>query len=218
MTLLREIETLAAGHALGVFGAFHPEADEGLPPGTRTLLMFGPREPEFWAHVTSSPEWRDGETDPLDRWSTRVIGAMARTLGGTALFPFGGPPYHPFYAWALRTGRAWTSPVTLLVHDTAGLMLSYRGAIALESTLEIPVARLESPCDGCAEKPCLTACPAGALGAEGYDVPACHAFLDSAAGADCLISGCSVRRACPISRAYGRLPGQSSYHMGLFHR
>ena len=118
---------------------------------------------------------------------------------------------------ALRSGRAFASPVTLLVHDGAGLMVSYRGAIALPGRVDLPAPPAASPCDGCAAKPCLSACPARALDVRGYDVPACHAFLDMADGADCLSGGCIVRRACPISHAYGRLPEQSAYHMRLFH-
>jgi len=52
----------------------------------------------------------------------------------------------------------------------------------------------------------------------GYDVPACHAFLDTSAGQDCLTTGCAVRRACPVSQSYGRVPEQSAYHMRQFHR
>ncbi len=180
--------------------------------------MLGPEEPGFWAHLTAEREWADGQPDPIDRWSSRIIGDLSLSLGGQALFPFGGPPYHPFYAWALRTGRAWSSPVTLLVHETAGLMVSYRGAIALRERLDLPSASPQRPCDTCDGKPCLDACPVGALTENGYDVPACHGFLDTAGGADCLSSGCALRRACPVSHAYGRLPEQSAYHMRLFHR
>ncbi|MCB2116921.1 MAG: ferredoxin [Rhodobacteraceae bacterium] len=209
---------MAAAQALAVFGAFHAAPGDDLPEDAGTVLLFGPDEPGFWAHVTSAPEWADGAPDPLDRWSDRVIGAMARALGGAAHFPFGDPPHRPFYAWALRSGRAFASPVTLLVHDRAGLMVSYRGAIALPGRLPLPAAPSASPCDSCAGQPCRAACPAGALTPSGYDVPACHSFLDRQAGENCLSAGCLVRRACPISRAYGRLPEQSSYHMGLFHR
>ncbi len=212
------IAARAEREALAIFGGFHPEAGDGVTEGTGTLLLLGPREPGFWATFTAAPEWSDGAADPVDRWSARVIGALAREVGGHALFPFGGRPWHPFYPWARRSGRAFASPVTLLVHDTAGLMVSYRGAIALADRIELPPPPAASPCDGCAEKPCLSACPAGALTAKGYDVPACHAFLDTAAGADCLSGGCHVRRACPISHVYGRLPEQSAYHMRLFHR
>lgn len=218
MTTYEEIATRASAEALDLLGAFHPGPGDRTPGGTGTLLLLGPREPGFWARFTGSPEWRDGSPDPLDRWSARVVAGLARDLWGQALFPFGGPPHHPFYAWALRSGRAFASPVTLLVHDRAGLMVSYRGAIALPGRIELPAPPAASPCAACASKPCLSACPAGALDARGYDVAACHAFLDTADGADCLSSGCIVRRACPISRAYGRLPEQSAYHMRLFHR
>jgi hypothetical protein len=141
---------------------------------------------------------------------------MACDLGAKALFPFGGPPYRPFYQWALRTGRVWESPVRLLVHASQGMMVSFRGALAFKQVIEVPPVA-ERPCESC-HKPCLTVCPAGALGAAGYDVPACHSFLDGAAGSDCLNTGCLVRRACPVSAGYARLAQQSAYHMSRFHK
>ncbi len=194
--------------------------EDGFPVGTRTLLMLGPKEPGFWPYLKAQPEWAQYENehtpDPVDRWSRRVIGRIACDLGAKALFPFGGPPYHPFYQWALRSGRVWDSPVRLLVHSSQGLMVSFRGALALKDEIEVPPPTTP-PCEGCAA-PCLAACPAGALTGAGYDVPACHAFLDRPEGADCLTGGCLVRRACPVSQSYARLPEQSAYHMRQFHR
>jgi len=152
----------------------------------------------------------------VDRWSRRVIGRIACDLGAKALFPFGGPPYHPYYQWALRTGRVWDSPVRLLVHAGQGLMVSFRGALALKEAVGVPPPAAK-PCETCAA-PCLVACPAGAITEAGYDVPRCHGFLDRPEGADCLSGGCLVRRACPLSQSYARLPEQSAYHMGQFHR
>ncbi|MFZ1725337.1 MAG: ferredoxin [Albidovulum sp.] len=218
MTSLADIAAQSELHHLAVFGAFHTETADNLPDGTGTLVLFGPAEPGFWPHVTAAPEWRDRAADPLDRWSVRTIGDVARACGGHALFPSDGPPYWPFYQWAIRSGRAFASPVTLLVHDQAGLFVSYRGAIALPERLALPAPSSQSPCDTCADKPCLAACPVGALAGKGYDVPACHRFLDSADGQGCLSLGCGVRRACPLSQAYGRLAQQSAYHMGQFHK
>lgn len=212
---LSEIAAHLAPHHLEVLGGFHCDGDPDLPAGTRSLLMLGPAEPGYWAHLTSQPEW-DGAPDPVDRWSRRVIGRIACDLGAKALFPFGGPPYQPFYQWALRTGRVWDSPVRLLVHATQGMMVSFRGALALKQVIEIPPVA-PRPCDTCA-RPCLTTCPAGALGAARYDVPACHRFLDGPAGTDCLNGGCLVRRACPLSAGYARLAEQSAYHMSRFHK
>jgi hypothetical protein len=209
---LARIADRVARHRLDVTGALHLAEDE--VPGRATLVLLGPAGPEFWAHFTDQPEYRDGRCDPMDRWSTRVITEAAQDLRGRALFPFGGPPWHPFIDWARRSGRAWPSPVGLLVHDTAGLMVSYRGAIALQDRLDLPPPGAR-PCDTCAGQPCRTACPVDALTPDGYDVPACRADLDRA-GNDCRARGCAVRRACPVSQAHGRPEAQSAFHMGYF--
>lgn len=214
---LADIAVRAAVHHLEVLGGFQAEGDDpALPPGTRTLLMLGHAEPGFWAHFTAQPEWQDGQPDPIDRWSRRVIGRMACDLRGKALFPFGGPPWHPFYQWALRTGAVWESPVRLLVHHAQGLLVSFRGALALKERLDLP-AQPPRPCDDCAA-PCLTSCPAGALTGAGYNVPQCHAFLDQPEGQGCMTGGCLVRRACPVSQSHARLAEHSAYHMRQFHK
>ena len=156
--------------------------------------------------VPQLQDWLDGRGH-----DARLINA-----GGRALFPFGGPPYLPFIAWATRTGRAWPSPVGMLVHDRAGLMISIRGAIALPHSIDLP-ATGPRPCETCAA-PCRSACPVDALGPDGYDVVACHAYLDTDPGRDCMELGCKARRACPLSAASERVPAQSAYHMRQFHK
>ncbi len=193
---------------LAILGVLHYGDDQ-------TLVLLGPDEPTFWPVFTRSNEYLGKKEDPMDRWSARVIGALADRFNAEALFPFGGPPYHPFIGWALESGRAWESPVGLLVHDTAGLFVSYRGALLLQGRVDLPPTA-SSPCENCSEKPCLSACPAAALGQDGYDVPKCHAHLDTVDNA-CLSSGCTVRRACPIGQDK-RLQSQSAFHMRAFHK
>lgn len=212
---LDAISALAALHHLDVFGTFHTNDDDGPGPG-KTIVLLGPKEPGFWAHFHSTKEWKDNSPDPIDRWSKRVITEIAITLDAEPRFPFS-KPAEPFLSWALRTGRAWSSPVHLLVHDTAGLWVSFRGALILDERLDLPPPQT-SPCSTCIDKPCLAACPTSALTSEGYDVPACHSFLNTPEGADCISSGCAVRRACPISQGYKREPAQSAYHMEQFHK
>ena len=205
------VETAAGAARLAVLGGFHPEPGEGLG---QTLLLLGPG-PDFWHHFSQCPEYRDGLPDPLDRWSRRVVTRLAEIVGATPLFPFEGPPYHPFYSWAERTGRAWPSPVSLLVHAGQGLWLSFRGALVFEEALDLPTAQ-EPPCETCPDQPCRTACPAGALTNEGCDVSACKAWLNRPEGAECMTYGCAVRRACPVSRGFPRAPQQSAFHMEAF--
>lgn len=209
------ISAKAGNDQLAVLGAFHTDADDDAI-GLGTLVLLGPKEPGFWTHVTAQPEFNDAKPDPLDRWSARTIAALAYQLGGTAYFPFG-MPVRPFITWALRTRSAWISPAHLLVHETAGLFVSYRGAILVPGELDLPPPP-HKPCDSCADKPCLTACPTSAITSQGYDLPACHTYLDSDAGQSCMSQGCAVRRACPLAQTYPRVEPQSAYHMAQFHK
>lgn len=211
---LAGVAAAAAAEGLAPLGAFHPGDGDGAPPGTGTLVLLGPEGPGFWARFRASPEAGDGSADPLDRWSARTIGAIAAALGAVPVFPFGGPPWAPFIAWALRSGEAWSSPVGPLVHARLGLFVSYRGALALPERLDLAPPPVR-PCEACS-RPCLDACPVGALAGDGYDVAACHGFLDTTGGTDCLERGCAVRRACPVG-AMLRPEAQSAFHMASFH-
>lgn len=211
-----EVQAGAAQRMLRIVAAYHPGPDPALPEGTGTLLMLGPHEPEFWPAFTRSPEYTDGAADPMDRWSARVIGAWAEAIGAVPLFPFGGPPFLPFIRWARDSGWVHASPVGLLVHASEGLFLSFRGALAMRDRLDLPPPP-PSPCEICVTRPCLTACPVGALGGEGgYDVPRCKTFLRGPGNLSCMQGGCIVRLACPANRPHGRVPAHSAFHMHHF--
>ncbi|MGR3469272.1 MAG: ferredoxin [Shimia sp.] len=186
------------------------EADD--LPGLATLLLLSPG-PAFWPVFTASHEYQGGLPDPMDRWSRRVIGRWARELGARTLFPFDGPPYRPFFAWATRSGRAAPSPVTLLVGEAMGLDTSFRGALGLRE--RIVMAPSPTPCIPCAE-PCATACPVEALTPAGYDVPRCRAYLIAEPESACRTGGCLVRRACPAGP--GQSAAQARFHMEAFLR
>lgn len=185
----------------------------GFTEDERTLVLLSPKEPGFWAHVTDRPEFNLHHEDPLDRWSRWAITGLADTLGAEPVFPFGGPPHHPFYTWALKANAAHESPVGFLTSQEAGLMTSFRGALWIDGTLDLPPPK-QSPCATCAGQPCITTCPVGALTPEGYDVAACKAHID--VDPNCAV-GCAVRRACPASKTYPRDPAQTAFHMAAFH-
>ncbi len=212
---LYDVTARAVQHAgLIVMGALHPRVagTQQLDGGTLVLLGAGP---EFWPVLKDSAEWSGA--DPVDRWSTRVIGQLAQELGAQPHFPFGGPPYAPFIDWALKSGRTFSSPVGALVHDTVGMMISLRGALHFNDEFEIPEATAQSPCTTC-PAPCTTACPVGALNSQSfYDVSACHDHLSTVQGQTCMTGGCLARLACPLSIGAGRNPEQSAHHMKAFH-
>ena len=177
-----------------------------------TLFLIGPDEPAFWPQFTQSPEYSDGAPDPLDRWSRRVIDAIAAEVGGETFYPFGGPPFQPFYSWALASGAFFSSPIRFLSHGKRGLMASFRGALAVRARCTPGV--MVNPCLDC-PAPCVKACPVGAFEGGVYDVPSCKSHVATEAGNDCFSEGCLARRACPVS-AGRRLPEQAQFHMEAF--
>jgi len=205
---LDTIQTAAANAGLLTMGTLHE--------GGTTVVLFG-TGPDFWAAFSVSPEYLDGKKHPVDRWSKRVVGDLAQTFDGTCQFPSDGPPYPPFIRWALDSGQFFQSPVGMMVHPEVGLMISLRGAVILPTEIPLPQQVIPSPCLSC-DAPCATACPIDALSAEiGYNISACHVFLDSKEGVECMSSGCIARRACPHSAKAGRTDAQSALHMRPFH-
>ena len=187
-----------------------------LPSPTGTRFMVAPMGAAFWPHFTQSPEWTDGQPDPMDRWSLRVLTDIAHHFDGTAILPSDGPPFAPIFDWALQSGGFWQSPIQMLVHAKMGLWASIRGVL----DLPLPAPQAPAPTNPCTEcaAPCQSACPVNALSPDRpYNLQACHDFLNRPEGKDCLLHGCLARRACPAGLAYGRLAEQSEYHMRQFH-
>jgi hypothetical protein len=209
---LDTIRSRIAEHGLSYRGAFHAEAGEALG---KTLVLVGFIGSENWPTFTASPEAADGQANPLDRWSSRIVTAVAQALGATPLFPFDGPPFLPFQRWAQKAEPVHPSPLGILIHPDWGLWHAYRGALAFADRIDLPPPDLRpSPCESCAGKPCLTACPVGAFTPAGYDVPTCIAHLTT--GAECMSIGCLARRACPIGPEYRQGSEQAQFHQRAF--
>ena len=197
-------------YGLAITGACEPEPGE-VAPAIRQIVLIGADGGAMWEIFSKSAEANDGALHPLDRWSSRVISAVADSFEATAFFPFGGPPWHPFIAWAARGEGARGSPIVMQVSPKRGLWMSYRGALGLSEPVGFQPEG-GNPCLDC-PAPCSTACPVGAFSGGRYDVPACLRHVTSEKGAACR-SGCAARHACPV----GTPPplAQRRFHMSAF--
>ncbi|WP_119458235.1 hypothetical protein [Rhodospirillaceae bacterium SYSU D60014] len=216
-----------AAHGLMLRGGFHPDAGDGVPPlgdgrPAGTVILVGNAGPAMWRAFT---EARITGPHPLDRWTRRILADIARAHGAMPLFPFDGPPYLPFQRWAMRAEPVASSPLGMLIHPDYGLWHAYRGALSFAERLALPPPdRRPSPCESCADRPCLGTCPVGAFTmtgmtvgtGTGYDTAACRGHIARPAGADCMGEGCRARRACPIGQAYRHAPDQAEFHMRAF--
>lgn len=218
------LERHCAAAGLACRGGFAPEPDDGLPGGedaasVSTVVLLGFAGRAQWPAFAASPEYRDGHAHPLDRWSRRVIDGLAAQLGATAVYPFTGPPWWPFQRWAQRAEGLTASPLGILIHPRFGLWHAYRGALLLRARLSLPPSPSQvSPCRACATKPCLSACPVGAVQAERFDHESCLRHVASAAGVQCREEGCRARLACPVGSEHRHTPEQSAFHMAAMLR
>lgn len=187
-----------------------------LSDGTHacSVLLLGNIGGSIWPAFEAWRRTYDGP-DPLDTWSKSEIQPLAAALGATAYFP-SDPPFQPFQQWAVKAEGLRASPLGILIHPTYGLWHGYRGALGFGC--EIPQSAEVSlyACSACADKPCLSACPVGAVSLERFDVPACRVFLNTGAGNEtCQKSGCLARNVCPAGSGFRYPRAQLRFHMSM---
>jgi len=220
---LSELTQALARHGLRLRGGFATDGGTdgdilSAAPGTRSLILIGNVGSELWdksgAEIAAL-----GEPDPLDRWTRSVIEPIASSVNGVALFPFAGPPYWPFQRWAERAEGVRNSPLGIQIHPEFGLWHAYRAAILLPGELNLPEPQWRShPCDTCAERPCLSACPVGAFTGTTYEVDHCVDHVVSSRQDDqaCFQRGCLARIACPVGGAWRYEREHAAFHMDAF--
>jgi len=220
---LSQLDQSLAEHGLCVRGAFEVSAEDPMPaPGLgvtpAALVIVGHAGSALWAAFSASSEFCDGHPDPLDRWSRRIGEALALRFHAHALFPFDGPPYHPFQRWATRAEALRASPLGILIHPQFGLWHAYRFALALPlvpSDLR-PTPIADSPCLTCSASPCVSACPVGAISLSGYRAQPCIEHLRNVPDSSCNATGCLSRQACPVGETYRYQPAHRQFHMRAF--
>jgi hypothetical protein len=193
-------------------GWFEPRPEDGLPNGAGFVILIGNAGPEMFARFAREKPTGTGE---LDHWCRSVLNPLAETLGARAFYPFDKPPL-PFLTWARRAGTAHRSPLGLNIHPDFGLWHAYRALFTFPVVFDFPAAKYVNPCDSCAHKPCLSACPVDAFDGRSYAVDGCTRHIASPHGGECMAGGCLARRACPVGRPYQYAPPQAQFHMRAF--
>ncbi len=221
--MLETLEKSLSEYALlnrGVFNASNNElAESSATFDAQSIVMVGVAGSAFWPVFKKSQEFLDGEVDPLDRWSKRIGDLIANEFSVQAVFPFEGPPYHPFIAWAKRCETVHSSKMGFSIHPEYGLWHAFRFALLFPTKQQNLKAKIsnENPCLNCADSPCLTHCPVNAYSEKGFDADECFDYLHQNEQGECRTQGCIARRSCPEGAEFRYIPEHAEFHMNAFY-
>lgn len=178
-----------------------------------SLILIGHGGNAMWQKL--NPQ-RSRGPDPVDEFSVRSAKHFVRRYVGACgyeiLYP--GPVPIPLQQLGAIAGWHHPSPLGLGVNPLYGPWFGYRVVLLVPVKLPTQIdSGGRSPCDECASKPCLFACPAKALSAaRAPDVKACvdYRLQD---GSPCQ-SQCHARLACPVGEEFRYQPAQLNYYYG----
>jgi len=190
---------------------------ERFLPGAASAIVIGNGGGAFWRAFEAA---RQDEPEPLDAFTRRVIEGravpvVARACGTPrVVYPFAPPDETlPFMRLAVCAGLGRESLLGVLVHPVYGPWIALRAALLVPVTLTAPRPAADfDPCPGCRERPCIAACPAGAVGPTGWDVPRCAAHR--ARADDPCAARCHARFDCVIGREHRYPAAALAHHQG----
>ncbi len=105
MTEFARLRRRLGKHGLTIIGAFEP--DPGEIGEARSVVLVGNAGSAMWRRLDPRPS--DPSCHGIDIWTRKVLEPIASDCGASVVFPFEGPPYHPFVSWAFQTGRCFKS-------------------------------------------------------------------------------------------------------------
>lgn len=179
-------------------------------------LLLGNGGTGFWRELSSRHQVQIGADNPVDRY---VIETVEKTLNPSDLLKviYPGNHFAPLTKLGKLCGWHHVSPLGLGIHGEYGVWFAYRALVLVTRQFEpSPLATADantgrlSPCQRCASKPCITACPASAVSKNGFRVKTCtaHRLADYSS---CRLT-CHARSACPVGTQHHYSAEQMAYH------
>ncbi len=179
----------------------------------KRLLLWGHGGTSMWSQYQRD---KTDTIDTIDRWSQHTIWEG-----------FGGCLDDARYVWIyprddehaplsqLGEYVGWFTPSLLGQgsHEEFGLWAAYRAVMVVDVAFPV-TQRTEqlstTPCERCAEKPCISVCPSQSVQPGGIHAELCMSYRmeeDSSCA-----SRCFSRYACPVGRRHQYTQAQSTYH------
>lgn len=162
----------------------------------RQLILIGHGGRNLWTQVqaaglTSAHPIDDFCVAAVDSWFAAQLPDCAHAI----VYP--GDVAVGLQALGRLAGWHHESPFRIGINETWGSWFAYR-ALVLADTALLPTPPLagDSPCAHCSARPCIGACPAGALVDGEFSLPQCIAYRRQPDS--CCRVTCVARTSCPV--------------------
>jgi epoxyqueuosine reductase QueG len=186
--------------------------------GAESVIVVGNGGGAFWEayrHACAADPALAARPDPLDDFTREVVEAACAPLTDAQatriVFPFGFDAEVSFTRLAVLAGIGRPSLLGVLVHPVYGPWIALRAAILVRGRLAAPrPADGFDPCPTCRDRPCMSACPAGAIEAEGWSLSRCAGHR--APPDDPCAGRCHARVACVLGPEHRYPDDALAYH------
>lgn len=193
----------------------------------RQVILLGHAGRDFWQALQGS-RWGQGDLiasdNPVDTYTRHLVDGYLQAVHPSSKYLSLYPGDKPVDLQAFGRLAGWhgDSPFRLGVNKQWGSWYAYRALVLIDELPSFdklyqpktPSAQA-SPCTDCSPKPCVAACPVGALGQTHSDfkLQACvdyRVLPGSACSHQCL-----ARSACPVAKQHQYDQAQMQYHYGV---
>jgi hypothetical protein len=178
----------------------------------RQLILIGHGGRRLWEQVCA--EGSDSE-HPIDDFVVRTLTAWFGEVAPGRAFRIIYPGATAVGLQRLGLLAGWHHPAPFMVGIDPGwgTWWAYRAAIVADTGFRpSPAVDRNNPCAGCGDRPCVAACPAGAMDGGRFALPRCLDYRrrpDSACTFTCL-----ARVACPVGSDHRYEPAQLAHSYG----
>jgi len=181
----------------------------------RQLILIGHGGTSLWEAVEASGMRSE---NPIDDFSVRTVerwfAQQFPDTAGEIIYPGDIPA--DLQALGRIAGWHHASPFMVGINADWGTWFAYRVVVLANTNLK-PTRPLqgESPCARCADRPCVAACPAGAMDGGSFALDKCIAYRREASSR-CKTT-CVARVSCPVGSAhrYGDAQMRHAYSISL---
>ena len=202
---------------LNLVGVADGRPYQHILPDCQTAIVFANGGQDLWTHfledLRANPSHLIDTAHPLDDFIGRWIQSVDPNPDSTRRWIQCAEEADVFVDFRLLStsaGLGTPSLLGLVIHSEYGLWVSMRAVLLSTEVFESTKSNtMQSPCEQCIEKPCISACPAGAVTLSGWSVQRCATFHGEST---LCATQCHSRQVCPVGVLHRHSDLQHTYH------